>query len=272
MINVRTIACGLVVALSATASQPSAASTAWASGVGPATAAQLEVNQAEADAGPLREVSVVEVVALTSVGAALGVIVGYLVAGPIAAAVAGAMAGMNGFVSGVGGIYRLETWQGRASFVADSTWGLIGTSLGNMVHIANLFWPDADYNRELSVRQNRHNYSGGFRLSVGFATTHGNVISNAFQSGKGYDPEFIGEHEELHIWQNRMFGPLFQATYLVWGVGGTAVASVVWVGDTEEDFGSLVQTAAYFDNPFEYWAYQANDFWMPPGTNERLSW
>ncbi len=272
MINVRTIAYGLIVALSATASQPSAAPTAWASGIAPVPAAHLEVDLAHADFGSAQAVSASEVVVLTSVGVALGAIVGYVVAGPIGAGLAGAMAGMNGFVSGLTGMYRLETWQGRLAFLSDSTWGLVGTSLGNMVHIVNLFWPDADYNRELSFRQNRHIYDGGFQLSAGFATTHGNVISNALQSGKGYDPEFIGEHEELHIWQNRMFGPLFQVTYIVWGAGGAVVASVVWAGDSDEDLASLVQTAAYFDNPFEYWAYTANDYWLPPGVGERLAW
>lgn len=53
----------------------------------------------------------------------------------------------------------------------------------------------------------------------------GNVISNAGQNGRGINASFIANHEELHVWQNRFFGPLFQGTYVVWAVGGFIAGS-----------------------------------------------
>jgi len=110
----------------------------------------------------------------------------------------------------------------------------------------------------------------GDSIYVGGAT--GNVISNTGEGGKGIDLTFLKEHEELHIWQNRIFGPIFQATYVGWAVGGLIVGSIVWLTDTDEDWWGLVETAAYYDNPFEYWAYENNNNWPPSGANPKLAW
>lgn len=208
----------------------------------------------------------------TTVGMWLGAVTGFLVGGPIGLFVGGAMGGFNGLVSGMTGIYDWSSWKGWLSFLSDSTWGLVGTTLGNIVHVVNVFWPDSNYRYDLSHRQNRHVYEGGMYLKEGFAFTQGNVISNAGQSGAGINASFIANHEELHIWQSRIFGPLFQATYIVWAVGGFIVGSIVWFTDTDEDWGSLVETAAYYDNPFEYWAYSNDNNWPPGGANPKLAY
>jgi RHS repeat-associated protein len=204
----------------------------------------------------------------TGLTTAAGAWLGWNVAGPLGAF----MGGMNGLVSGIHGIYDWTSIDGWFAFISDSTWGLLGTSLGNIVHIVNLFWPDSNYREDLSRRQNRHIYEGGVAIYSDFAFTMGNVISNAGQGGAGIDSDFLSEHEELHIWQNRFFGPLFQATYIVWGVGGFLVATVYWFFNSDEDWGSLVETAAYYDNPFEVWAYDNNNFWPPTGANPALTW
>lgn len=213
-----------------------------------------------------------ETALLTTVGMWLGAVTGFLVGGPVGLIVGGAMGGMNGLISGMHGIYDWGSWKGWMAFLSDSTWGLAGTTLGNTVHIINVFWPDSNYRHDLSHRQNRHVYEGGVRLKNDYAFTLGNVISNAGRGGKGVNMEFIAQHEELHIWQSRIFGPLFQGTYVAWGVGGLIVGTIVWLTDTDEDWGSLVETAAYFDNPFEYWAYKNNDNWPPSGSNPKLRW
>jgi RHS repeat-associated protein len=206
----------------------------------------------------------------TGLTTAAGAWLGWTIGGPVGAV----MGGMNGLVSGIHGIYDWSSVDGWFAFLSDSTWGLIGTSLGNVVHLINLFYDDANYREDLSRRQNRHVYEGGFALKSNFAFTQGNVISNAGlgQGAAGISASFLADHEELHIWQSRFFGPVFQATYIVWAVGGFLVATVVWFTDTSENWGSLVETAAYYDNPFETWAYKNDSFWPPTSANPKLTW
>jgi RHS repeat-associated protein len=208
----------------------------------------------------------------TTVGMWLGGITGFLVGGPVGLVIGAIMGGMNGLISGMTGIYNWASIDGWFAFLSDSTWGLLGTSLGNIVHIINLFYSDSNYRTDLSRRQNRHVYEGGFALKSDFAFTQGNVISNASQGGGPINASFIANHEELHIWQSRIFGPLFQLTYVAWAVGGFIVGSIVWLFNTDEDWGSLVETAAYYDNPFEYWAYKNDSNWPPSGANPLLTW
>ena len=65
----------------------------------------------------------------------------------------------------------------------------------------------------------------------------GNVISNAGRNGAGINLSLISDHEELHIWQSRIFGPLFQVTYIVWAVGGFIVANIGLVDRHEPGLG-----------------------------------
>ncbi|WAZ26808.1 FG-GAP-like repeat-containing protein [Streptomyces cinnabarinus] len=207
----------------------------------------------------------------TGLTTAAGAWLGWTVAGPFGLA----MGGMNGLICGLHGVYDWSSPSGWLAFLSDSTWSLIGTSLGNVVHVINLFYKDANYREDLSRRQNRNVYEGGFALKKDFAFTQGNVISNAGQGGKGVNASFIANHEELHITQQRIFGPLFQATYVVWAVGGVIVGSVVWLWHTDtraSGLGSLIETAAYYDNPFEYWAYKNDNNWPPAGANPILTY
>lgn len=203
----------------------------------------------------------------TGLTTAAGAWLGWTVGGPLGAI----MGGMNGLVSGIHGIYDWGSVDGWFAFLSDSTWGLIGTSLGNVVHIINLF-SDSGYREDLSRRQNRHVYERGFALKGDFAFTQGNVISNAALGGSSINASFIANHEELHIWQSRFFGPVFQTGYIVWAIGGFIVASVYWLTDTSKNWGSLVETAAYYDNPFEYWAYKNDNNWPPAGADPSLRW
>ena len=204
----------------------------------------------------------------TGLTTAAGAWLGWTIAGPLGAF----MGGMNGLISGVHGIYDWGSASGWFSFLSDSTWGLIGTSLGNIVHVINLFSPSANYREDLSHRQNRHVYEGGMALKSDFAFTMGNVISNANQGGGSVNTSFIANHEELHVWQNRFFGPLFQAGYVAWAVGGLIVGSVVWLFNTDQNYGSMIETAVYYDNPFEYWAYNNDNNWPPKGANPVIAW
>ncbi|MFH8250146.1 toxin TcdB middle/N-terminal domain-containing protein [Microbacterium sp. B2969] len=204
----------------------------------------------------------------TGLTTAAGAWLGWTVAGPIGLV----MGGMNGFVGGIHGIYDWSSPSGWFAFLSDSTWSLIGTSLGNIVHIINLFYSDANYRDDLSRRQNRHVYEGGFALKKDFAFTEGNVISNAGLGTHSVDTSFIANHEELHIWQQRFFGPIFQGGYIVWAVGGFIVGSIAWFWHTDQSYGSFIETAAYYDNPFEYWAYKNDNNWPPSGANPSIRW
>ena len=207
----------------------------------------------------------------TGLTTAAGAWLGWTVAGPLGAV----MGGMNGLIGGVHGIYDWSSPAGWFAFFSDSTWSLLGTSIGNVVHIINLFYKDANYRDDLSRRQNRNVYEGGFALKKDFAFTQGNVISNAGQGTGSVNASFIANHEELHVWQQRFFGPIFQVGYVVWAVGGVIVGSIVWLWHTDtgaSGLGSLIETAAYYDNPFEYWAYKNDSNWPPSGANPTLTY
>lgn len=200
-------------------------------------------------------------------GFALGSGLGAIGLGGAATALAGiggAMGGLNGLLSGMRGIYDWEHPSGYLAFLADSTWGLLGTSLGNVVQICNIIG-GAKFRDDLSHRQNRNVYENGIYIAKDDAFTQGNVISNAIAGGKTIDMDLINNHESLHILQNRIFGPIFQVVYVVWMVGGFIVGSIFWLFHTDHSYGDIIETAAYFDNPWEYWAYSNQGYWQPKG-------
>jgi hypothetical protein len=174
------------------------------------------------------------------------------------------MGGLNGLLSGARGIYDWEHPSGYLAFFADSTWGLLGTSLGNVGQICNIIG-GAKFRDDLSHRQNRNVYENGIYIAKDDAFTQGNVISNAIAGGKTIDLDLINNHESLHILQNRIFGPIFHVVYVVWIIGGAIVGSIFWLFHTDHSYGDIVETAAYFDNPWEYWAYSNQGYWQPKG-------
>jgi hypothetical protein len=194
---------------------------------------------------------------------------------PVGALVGGA----NGAISGWRQIYDWRRPTGVAAFVLDSTWGLIGTAIGVSVHAAQRGRRDAGYHDELSRRQGHHVYAGGVRLKRGFAVTWGNVISNAAGT-RGLDPStaagqsrraLIRRHESLHVWQNRIFGPLYPALYAGWFVAGATVGLVAGLSRGRDVY-RAIETLAYYDNPFEVWAYRRDGKWPPRGADESLAW
>ena len=192
----------------------------------------------------------------------------------LATSVGGGMGGLNGLYSGVHGIYNWESPSGYFAFLADSTWGLLGTSLGNIVQTINII-SGAKYRGDLSRRKNRTVYEGGVYLARDDAFTQGNVISNAAAGSGQIDMNLINNHESLHILQNRIFGPVFQGVYIAWGVGALFVATGYKVFNTDHKWGDLLETAAYMDNPFEYWAYSNQGYWPPTnqqGYDSLIAW
>jgi len=166
-------------------------------------------------------------------------------------------------------IYNLRDWRGWAALLLDYTWGSPGTALGYGVRIINQFTPNPNYDPVLSELAGAHVYRGGIGLP-GFATTMGNVTTHL---GTGPNTtDLMLNHELVHVWQNRIFGPLFQTSYVGWMAGGFFVGTGYWFLHPNEDWFSLVETAAYYDNPWEVWAYVNDHNWPPPGANPALLW
>ena len=158
--------------------------------------------------------------------------------------------GLNGVISGALEIYDWSSWTGWVTFLADSTWGLVGTTFAVLMHGINLFYGgDRNYVSSLSKRQNRHVYDGGFGLKAGFAFTQGNVISN-LSGSRGS----LVDHETEHIFTSRVFGPIYQVTYIAWFVVGGVVGFFVGLG-MDQGIGQTMEDMAYYNNPWETHAY-----------------
>jgi RHS repeat-associated protein len=185
------------------------------------------------------------------------------------------MGGINGLFTGTRQIYDWSSIEGWASFLSDSTWGILGTSLGNFANILDLIASPSSYRSDLSRKQNRQVYDWGIYVDSSDALTFGNVTSNLAGGGGANQ---ILKHETVHNMQNRVFGPLYIAVSLSWYVYGGAVGTVVgavmngdpWVvvaGVIAGPLGAIVaglldsggrqgaRDVAYDDNPWELWAY-----------------
>ena len=213
-----------------------------------------------------------------ALGGAVGTALGLLGGTPAAVAAgiaAGASAGLNGAFSGFRRVYDWRSAKGWFAFVTDSTLGLLGTTLGNALNLANAR-KSAGFRPDFSHRQNRHVFDKGAAMKRGFAFTHGAVISNASTGRETLVEErrpFIDRHEGLHVWQNRIFGPIYQGVYLVWFAGGALVGAATWALKREKPkMKHLIETAAYYDNPFEFWAYKRDEHWETNSAHPTLKW
>lgn len=213
----------------------------------------------------------------TLVGVAGGVL-GWLAGLSVGLSPLGAAIGaVAGFISGIRGIYDWRAASGWIGFILDSTWGLITTAGSVLFHLVQTVMPSGSYRADLSQRRGRHVYEGGYRIKPGFATAIGNVITNA-DGTTGLDGPggprrrlLIDRHEMLHVWQHRWFGPFFPLLYTVWTLVG-AIVGLIMGAVTIRPTGRTILTLAYYDNPFEYWAYRRDRYWPPAGADPALAW
>jgi hypothetical protein len=213
---------------------------------------------------------VLETAATTVAAAAFGSAVGSLVGIPV---IAGVVAGSNGAISGWRRTYDWSCSTGLIAFTLDSTWALPMTAAGVFANVVGIVQRDAGYVAELSTRQNRHVYRRGFTPRRGFATTLGNVIGGVGEVERPRRRRLVTDHEDVHCWQARWFGPLFPTMYVGWTVLGGAVGIVIWaVARRDDPFTKVVESTAYYLNPLEWWAYSRDDHWPPSGKVAGLGW
>ena len=131
---------------------------------------------------------------MTGLGAAIGGHFGkfidgfgpleYLIPDSIAGGWGTTVGAINGAFSGARGTYDWGSYTGYLAFGADSSWGLYGTTLGDISNIANSL--AGDYNADLSRRSNVHVYEdsiGPFWDANGEGVTLGNLGGDRNVSG-----------------------------------------------------------------------------------------
>lgn len=208
--------------------------------------------------------------------AALGAVFAGAVGSSVGVGIPGAVVGgLNGALSGYRRIYGWSCSDGLIAFTLDSTWALPMTGAGLFAHAIGLIKKDAGYVPGLSERRNRHVYRRGFMPRRGFATTLGNVIGGAGDVEQPRRAKLITDHEDVHVWQARWFGPFYPVLYVGWTVLGGVVGTVCWVVDRRRKGDSLfgtVESVAYYLNPFEWWAYSRDGYWPPKGKVVGFGW
>ncbi|MET0143820.1 MAG: hypothetical protein ABW328_03415 [Ilumatobacteraceae bacterium] len=217
--------------------------------------------------------TVIETVAGTVVGAGLAYGAGSLVALGWPAAVVGAA---NGAIGGARGTYGWRRPKGGAAFVLDSTWALPMTAAALVAHAVAAVQPrHGGYVAELSRRADRHVYERGLVMRRGFLIAIGNTVNGAgaLARSSARRQRLVTDHEDVHLWQGRWLGPLYPLLYGGWMVLGGAAGVVVWaVRGGHERVGDVVETCAYYLNPFEWWAYSRDGHWPPVSKVDGLGW
>lgn len=208
-----------------------------------------------------------ETVATGAAGAVLGGAAG----APLGLGVPGALVGgLNGIISGRRRIYDWHRPSGWAGFILDSTWGLVGTGAALGVHALQALRRDkGGYRADVSTRKGRHVYETGVTMRKGFAMSVGNVVTN-LGAGQGRI-DLLERHEMLHVWQARLFGPLFPLLYGGWTVVGYLLGTLTALR-TGKNLRRTADTFAYYNNPFEYAAYRRQGLWPPPGADPVYAW
>ena len=214
--------------------------------------------------------SLLEAAAVGVVGGLLGAAAG----GPFGIVVPlGAVGAANGMIAGWRRIYDWGCSTGPVAFVLDSTWALPMTAAALASQALGVLRGAPGYDASLSRRANRMVFRRGYVPRSGFAITIGNVVSGAGDTSLPRRRRLVTDHEDVHVWQARWFGPFYPVLYGAWMLAGGAAGIVVWVVKRRSDpFAKVVESCAYYLNPFEWWAYSRDDHWPPSGKVRGLGW
>lgn len=215
---------------------------------------------------------IAEGLAIGVAGGALGGATWSVLGLAVPAAVVGAL---NGVVSGARGTYRWNTASGVLAFLLDSTWSLAMTFAGVVAHVvAAVQGRSSGYLALLSRRRNRHVYARGLQTRKGFAITLGNVINGAEERAltSARRQQLITDHEDVHLWQARWWGPLYPVLYVGWTILGGVFGALMWLRRRDQSFVRVVESYAYYCNPFEWWAYSRDGHWPPAKKVAAAGW
>ncbi len=209
--------------------------------------------------------------------AAVGGVLGGAALAAFGLGVPGAVIGAaNGGLSGWRGMYDWRRPTGVIAFALDSTWAAATTAAALATHaVAGVQRDRGGYLDGLSRRANRHVYARGFRVRRRFVITVGNAVHNAGEHAESSPGRrrVVTNHEDVHVWQSRWFGPLFPLLYGGWLLLGGVAGAVVWaLRRRTEPFTRVVETCAYYLNPFEWWAYSRGGVWPPEAKVAGLGW
>jgi hypothetical protein len=74
------------------------------------------------------------------------------------------------------------------------------------------------------------------------------------------DPDLAATiaHENTHIWQNRLFGPIYTLSYIAWLIL-LFIPGLLWGVISGEGAGVGIQAFSYFSNPWEAWGYEVGE-------------
>ncbi len=218
--------------------------------------------------------SFIEAAAVGVLGAGFAAAVG----NPLGLGVPFALVGAaNGLIAGWREVYDWKCSTGAVAFTLDSTWALPMTAAGLASQAIGVVRGRPGYDSSLSRRSNRMVYRRGFVPRRGFLITVGNVVHGAGDTTHPRRRRLVTDHEDVHVWQARWFGPLYPLLYGGWMVAGGVVGAALWVVRRRDatlaaPFAKVVESCAYYLNPFEWWAYSRDDHWPPSGKVRGLGW
>jgi hypothetical protein len=159
---------------------------------------------------------------------------------------------VGAFTGGTHGAAAIYDWRrrGPVQALADVSWGLSGSTTGGILHVVNLFIGTPAPDQRLGALR----FNPGFHVpgKPTFAFTQGAVMSNCHQAPG--EPLYV--HERFHVFQSRVFGPLFTIAYLGWMVVAFLPSLVVSLVRKERL--GLVEPICYYSNPWEVWAYEVH--------------
>jgi len=167
------------------------------------------------------------------------------------------LAGIGGLIGGIysavafaRGIYTLGFFS-VAGYLLDMSWSLLNTTASLLVWLPACMIaggaavePDDNSRRSGTFVYEKNPRGGGYD-----ATTVGTVIGGGWST-----------HEEVHVWQARVFGPLYMPVYLLSLL--LNLLCRLCTGKTQE-----IVMEAYYRICFEDWAYSAG-----PSSQTDINW
>ena len=165
----------------------------------------------------------------------------------------------------------------RASlaFVLDSTWAVPMTAAALVTHGVAAVQPGrGGYLADLSRRANRHVYARGLPAPPRLPRSRSATPSTA-PATRGHDVAAPAPRRHRPRGRPRLAGPLVRPAVpaavrrLDASSAAPSARSCGRRARRDEPFGKVVETCAYYLNPFEWWAYSRDGNWPPRAQGRR---